>query len=355
MHALEFIKQIQTQNTALAPVILIGPGKAQFGLEPYDPLLADRAAQAVVDRYIDPSMRDLSLSVFYADECEPAEVVKEAQTLPFLVERRVIVVRNAARYYQLSADKKSAPLYGLVEYLKSPNPSTLLLFISNKADKRLKFHKACLESGLLVECPQLDARQQRDWVKREAADRQKQIDGQAIDLLLERSGDYLGDIINAVQLAASYVGENPKITAQDVLIACSDVAEDTVWDLNDAIAKSDTEKALQALHQLLQYGKAPDEIMGTLNWMLESAYKACPESTLQNKSAFVTKNVTPLVEKWGHKKIIAALKLSTDTHFMMRSTGVDPKLALELLVIKLAAPIRRTTGRKRPAAAASRS
>ena len=29
--------------------------------------------------------------------------------------------------------------------------------------------------------------------------------------------------------------------------------------------------------------------------------------------------------------------LVTDTHFMMRSTGVDANLALELLVVKLAA------------------
>lgn len=40
-------------------------------------------------------------------------------------------------------------------------------------------------------------------------------------------------------------------------------------------------------------------------------------------------------------KLIKAFSLCTDTQFMMRTTGVDRTLALELLVVKLAMPIRR--------------
>jgi len=340
VHALDFIKSIDGDNITLPQVILIGPGKGGFNTDPFEPLLAERATQSIIQKYVDPSMRDLCLSIYYADETSPGEIAMEAQTLPFLVERRVVVVRNAERYYQMSGEKRS-PLAALLYYLKSPNPSTLLVLVSAKVDKRVKFHKACLDAGLHIECPQLTDSQLKSWVRNEAGSRGKKIDANAVDILLERTGHRLGDVVNSIGLVASYVGNNNEIKIADVNAACADVAEETVWNMTDAIAESNTASALQALYQLLQYGKSPDEIMGTINWLLESAYKACPESSLNNKSQFVTNNVTPLVRKWGIAKIIDALALSTDTHFMIRSTGVDQKLALELLVLKLAAPRKR--------------
>ena len=55
---------------------------------------------------------------------------------------------------------------------------------------------------------------------------------------------------------------------------------------------------------------------------------------------FVAKKVAPLSDKLGFKKLRDALMLCTDTQFMTRTTGVDATLAIELLVVKLAAPVR---------------
>jgi hypothetical protein len=70
---------------------------------------------------------------------------------------------------------------------------------------------------------------------------------------------------------------------------------------------------------------------------LESAYQASPETQLSVRSKFVEKKVLPLAKKLGLVKLKAAFALCTSTHFMMRTTGVDKELALEMLVIKLAA------------------
>ena len=54
--------------------------------------------------------------------------------------------------------------------------------------------------------------------------------------------------------------------------------------------------------------------------------------------------VRPLASKLGVTKIRDAFALCTDTQFMMRNTGTNAPLALELLVVKLAAsrPARKT-------------
>jgi len=344
MHVNELLEQIG--NRPLPPVILLAPGKAPFNKEPWEPALAERAVQRIVETNVEPSMRDLCLSVFHADETKPGEIVMEAQTMPFLVERRVIVIRNAGHYDIMSGDKNSG-LFPLIQYLEDPSPTTLLVIIAHKADKRKKFYKACLKAGAVAECPQLDDGAMGAWIRREAEARGKKIDGGAVSELIHRAGSRLGDVNNALDLVATYTGDAPRITVEDVVAACADVAEETVWALTDAIAASDTNKAVSTLFQLVDLGKKPDEILGLINWLLDSAYRAMPETEAKLASSFVGQKVMPLARKLGLEKMKRAFALCTETHLMIRSTGTDEMLALELLVIKLAAP----RGRRAPAQA----
>jgi DNA polymerase III delta subunit len=97
-------------------------------------------------------------------------------------------------------------------------------------------------------------------------------------------------------------------------------------------------------------GKHPDELLGTINWQLKSAYAvALGGESARAISGYAAEKVRPVAEKFGVKKLIDAFALCTDTHFLIRSTGVDGLLALELLVVKLAAP------RSKPKASASRA
>jgi len=334
----EFLNKLETGD--LPPVVLFAPGKAPFNGEPFEPLLVDRALEATTARIVEPGMEDMAYVSFYADETRPEAIASEAETLPFLAAKRVIVVRNADRYAAL-AGTKGTTLYPLIEYLKRPNEATVLLLIASKVDKRRAFYKACNQVGLVVECPQLAERELGPWVTEEAHTLGKKLRRDAIDELVHRAGTRLSDIANALRQVAQYVGGQSAITVEDVVAACSEVAEESVWALTDAIAKSDPKAALHSLEQLCDLNKSPDEIMGLINWLLDSAYRAHPETEATLSSNFVGQKVLPLAQKFGKKKLGAAMALATKTHFMLRSTGVDSRMALELLVIKLAVPRKR--------------
>lgn len=319
----------------LPRVMLFAPGKAPFGKEPWEPQLAERCIQKILDVTLEPGMADLAYTALYADEVPVSQVVMEAQTLPFLTDLRIVLVRNAERYFGMSGGKGSQ-LNPLLEYLKSPNETTILMLVSNKSDKRVAFYTACQKAGEIVECPQLDDRQLGAWVNDAAAALGKRLDRNALNELIERAGSRISDVENALKLVSAYVGASDSIREEDVRAACADVAEESIWALTDAIAQSDPEKALKTLYQLQEFGKSADEIMGTINWLLESAYRASPTTSGQLKSQFQVNKVKPLLDKFGLEKLIDALALCTNTHFMIRSTGVDTDLALEMLVIKLA-------------------
>ncbi|MFP4501240.1 MAG: DNA polymerase III subunit delta [Candidatus Hydrogenedentota bacterium] len=324
---------------ALPPVLLFCPGKQpRARAATFEPILAEHAVEAIANAAIDPSLRDMAYSVFYADETQAAEIVMEAQTLPFLAERRVLVVRNAEVY------KFESHIAPLLKYLESPADTTLMLIVAGAIDRRQKFFKLCQKAGEIVECPELNTREAEAWVREDAQRRGKQIDSAAVRELVRRAGTRLGDVKNALGVVATYVGGEEQIHEADVAAACSDVAEEEVWTLTDAIAKSDMAKALQSLRKLLDLGKHPDEIMGTINWLLKSAYVSVAPESGEKLSQFVAEKVRPLAAKLGRAKLRDAFALCTDTQFMMRSTGVNATLAMELLVVKLAAPRKRAAG-----------
>jgi len=346
MLARELIDAIGKRD--LPNVLLFCPGTAPFNKEAWEPELANRAVDLLIAHYVDPSLRDLAFSAFYADETDAGHIVGEAQTLPFLAERRVIVVRNAERYLAMSGEKGS-PLMPLIHYFKSPADFTLLIFVASKIDRRKKFFTACKEAGEIVECPQLTDGELESHIRSAAEKLGKRIGRDATAELLERAGGRLSDVNNALTLVATYVGSAAAITPEDVIAATADVAEETVWTLTDAIAASDVSKALKTLHQLLDMGKHPDELLGLIHWLFEQAYQASTHSTLQVKSKYVEKKVLPLAEKFSYAKLTKAMSLVTETQFLSRTTGTDKNLLIELLVTKFATPLPRRAKARRTA------
>ncbi len=335
MNVEEFLKSFDT--IAPAPVYLFCPFKAPNAkASTFEPILAQRAVDKVIARYVEPSMRDLGFAAYYADETDTSEIVSMASTLPFLTERRVVLVNHAHRLESEAAVKP------MLAYLANPCETTLLLLVAHQIDRRSKFFKACQNAGAVVECPELKGAQIAAWIRDEMKARSKTIEPRALDLLMHRAGAHLSDVNNAVSLVCDYVGATVSaIREEDVRAACADVAEDEIWALTDAIAQSNTSEAICVLRELMGMGMKEVEIMGAINWLLKTAYALTTSGGSSKVNPYVAQKIGSLAEKIGPEKMPLTFRLSMDTELMLRSTGVIPALALELLVIKLAALARR--------------
>ena len=333
MNVADFIAGIDS-DTVSAPVYLFCPGKPpRARAATYEPFLVERALELFVNKAVDPASKEFAYAAYYADETSVESIVMEAQTLPFLAERRVVVVRNAERY--LSESNAGS----LLRYLADPNTATVLLMVTDRVDKRTKFFKACGKAGEIVESPELSEAEARNWARDEVESRDRAIARDALEELVRRAGNHLSDVANAITILINFLGDDAKeITVETVVSASADVAEEEVWALTDAIAASQPGLALASLRRLTDLGKHPDELLGTINWLLKNAYAVAAADGSPPISRFVAQKVTPLATKLGARKLRDAFALCTDTQFMMRNTGTDAVLALELLVVKLAYP-----------------
>jgi DNA polymerase-3 subunit delta len=204
------------------------------------PILIERAVAAIRDAAVPPASRGFNYDVV---EGKPKgnQIVALCQTLPMMAKYRMVFVRDLGL---LPADEAEA----LLDYLGKPNPSTVLVAVTSKLDKRLKLFAQLGKKGFLHV---LDApRQLAPWVRDEAKLKDVKIDAAAISRLIEAVGSDLSRLSLALEQLGLYAGGKP-VTSDDVDELIADTRERSVFELTDAIGAADRTRALAAVASLV--------------------------------------------------------------------------------------------------------
>ncbi len=203
------------------------------------PILIERVVSAIRDAAVPPASRGFNYDVI---EGKPkgAHIVALAQTLPMMAKHRMVFVRDLGL---LPADEAEP----VINYLGKPNPSTVLVAVTSKLDKRLKLFSTLSKKGFLHV---LDApRQVAPWVREEAKLKGVRIDGTAISRLVDTVGNDLSRLSLAIEQLGLYAGDRP-VTSDDVDELIADTRERSVFELTDAIGAADRVRALAAVASL---------------------------------------------------------------------------------------------------------
>jgi DNA polymerase-3 subunit delta len=135
----------------------------------------------------------------------------------------------------------------LVEYLDAPSPSTVLVAITSKLDKRMKLYSAAQKKGWLhvLEAP----RNPQPWIRAEAQSRGVKISGDAVSRLADAIGSDLSRLALTLDQLALYAGDRA-ITVDDVEDLVAETRERSVFELTDAIGEGRLPAALVAVSSL---------------------------------------------------------------------------------------------------------
>jgi len=225
----------------------------------------------------DAEMADLNTNVLEGERISAADLLAQANMMPFLTVRRLLLVNgyldqldkrmSASKNTESAAYGEAAHFLGNVLHV----PDTCdLVFVDHSLDKRRHLWKgfslpekeaqaarkvAGIEalikaqqiSAVAVETP--DAKTLPGWIQAQTKARKIAIEGRAVQMLADFVGPNLRQLDNELEKLATYAGKRA-ITPDDVKLMVSDASEALIWDLTDALSQRNARNAIQSLYEL---------------------------------------------------------------------------------------------------------
>ena len=307
---------------------------------------------AELSTLVEDELRAFNLERMYAGEkgVSPASIVESARTLPMMGDRRVIVVLRAERMLKPKrrgkaveegeGDDEAAPdaddpgarpvrggegdLDLLDAYVRSPEPLTTLVLVAADVDRSRRLYKSLQKHATIVEClglrgsrdakPDLRqiARTAEALVKQAVADAGQQIDPAASRLIAQRAGTDIATLRGDLDRLLLYAAGKPRIELPDVQEVVSGETAQDDWAVTTAIQRGDTAEALRQIALAMEGGSVPFMILGQLGWFVRERLAAADPG-----------------------RVRAAVEALFRTDLELKSSGGDPRVLLERLVVDL--------------------
>jgi DNA polymerase-3 subunit delta len=203
------------------------------------PILIERAVAELRDEAVPPAARGFNYDVVEGKP-KASQIVALAQTLPMMAKMRMVFVRDLSL---MPADEGET----LLEYVARPNPSTVVVALASKLDKRLKLFAQLSKKGFLhvLEAP----RQLAAWVRDEAKARGVKLDADAMRRLVDTVGDDVSRLALSIEQLGLYTAGKP-VTSDDVDDLIAETRERSLFELGDAIGAADRTWALTVVGSL---------------------------------------------------------------------------------------------------------
>ncbi len=301
---------------------------------------AEEALRTILDELLPLEERALNLDVVDAGETPIQEIITRCETLPFFGARRVVVIRRGDA---LRAPDQEA----LAAYLEQGPPPSVLIIVADALDRRRRLYGILQRAGRVIPCGRLDPEKLPGWVAARVAREGKRITPEAAQALVVLVGGGLRELGSEIDKLVAYVGERDSITADDVHAVASHVAEVTVFELMDAVGHRQAERALGLLQTVLGEGEPPVRVLYMLEDQLRMILRTkalvdrrAPPSEVREAlgtRAWLYGRYRLQAEAFTHMDVPRMLDLLLETDGLIKTGGAPPRLALETLIVRLAA------------------
>lgn len=232
-----------------------------FGPESY---LRDAAAKAVADAALkDAALREFNESSFSVASVDVQQAIAAAEQLPMMGTRRVVQITDFIRKPP-RAPLNEADEEALVRYVTRPSETSVVVFVADALDKRLKLSKTLLENCTSVEFAPLSDAELAGW----ARDRLKHLGASADERTLRQiialTGASVRQLATELEKLSTAALPSGHITMElvDALVGRS--RELSNFELSDHLIARDRRRALETLAKILDDGAEPIMLIGLL-------------------------------------------------------------------------------------------
>jgi DNA polymerase III subunit delta len=229
--------------------------------------LKRRVLATLVPTLVGATGSDFGVSTYSGERAEFSAVRNELNTLPFLSERRVVVIEQADPFV-------TRHRAALEKYAAEPSAAGVLILGVKNWPANTKLAKAVSDSAT-IQCKAPAAYRLPDWCMKWAATQYgKQLSKVAAELLVELVGAEMGVLDQELQKLAGAIGQRDTIEQNDVDELVGRSRSANVFRIMDAVGEGKPAEALAILQELFEEGEEPLAILGALGAQLRRLAQA---------------------------------------------------------------------------------
>ncbi len=269
-----------------------------------------------------------------------SKILEDCETVSFFSDKKGVIVDNAVLFNRGKGTEEDTNK--LLPYLKSPNPSTILIFLNHNAsvDNTKKITKAMKEIGVLKELsnsnPFSEIEEMFDGYK---------IEKSSIRLFQERVGDDLTILKEEANKLRLFKIEEKEITKEDILSLTTVTIDTDIFKFIDYIIGREKGKALAMYEEMIKEGEEPIKIIALLASKFRLMYQSTELTRLgysqQDISSTLGVHIYPVKLaiqsglKYKTSLLLRYMKQLSELDIQIKTGKIEPILGLELLLLEV--------------------
>ena len=283
----------------------------------------------------------LAFDRFIGSAAQPESIIDLAETLPFMAERRVILIEDTGWFKNGCSVMEDYISQGVCE-------STTLVFCEKETDKRTRLYKAVSEHGMISEFPVQDAATLASWVGGRLRSSGTPISGADAAYMVDVVGTDMLTLANETDKLSAYCLEKQRVMREDIDAICTRGIEDRVFDMCEALALNDKKRAMALYYDLIALRESPIKILvlvtrqfDTLVKIKDLEFRKYGDETIAKKIGRPAWTISKFRKQTGRYSMSALKSIvneCADADMSIKTGMMTDKIALETLLVKLADP-----------------
>jgi len=300
-----------------------------------EPLLRDDALAAIRELVLDGTADDFNLDRLDGRTTSPDQLRDSVRALPVMAQHRLVILSEPEAARGAAGKQMGSTLAEVVADLGEQR-ETVLVVTAAKIDKRLAWVKAFVAPAIVVDCaPPKGGKSLVSFIVAEAKAQGLVYEAGVPEMFAERIGPRLLMLRQELNKVALLVGVGEPILREHVVASTSQVAEESIWDLMDAIGDGRGALALMLLSRMAGTGAPAPVVLASLASHFRKLSRLRTGGAVSGPP-FVVKKLQRQARRFNSGRLLTCLEAIHETDTALKGAGaLPPDLALERLVIGL--------------------
>jgi len=210
---------------------------------------------------------EFNIAYYDIEEAEIEEAINDASTMPFMAEKKAVIIKNCYLLTSTKPTKEFAQnIDAVLRYINQPSSDTVLIIQVPypTLDERKALTKAIKRVAKVEQCEPMDEMDASSWIRRQLGKKNIKIDKDALDEFLKRIEGKTEVLVSEMTKLLLYAEDQDNINLKMIETIITKNVEDNVYEITNQLLVRNQEKALEIYRDLVMHSEDPLRILGIL-------------------------------------------------------------------------------------------